>query len=184
MSSVKLPMNEEVAFTPVPVVMENIGEPAVLVDVAILQEPARLSAMVVVARERKLRVTKEAEEEAKVMRLEFRFVLPDTESVDDACSPDRNQIGVEVELANAPKLVVGLHANAPPPAPVSSTPSQRPAAPVMVVQKLLQVVPVTPLKVRAFEMVRSVDEARPRTERLPYIVEVAMVEVVELPTLN
>ena len=41
---------------------------------------------------------------------------------------------VEVEFACTPPQVVGVQANAPPPALVSSTPSQRPAPPVIVAQ--------------------------------------------------
>src|SRR3989344_1542289 len=37
--------------------------------------------------------------------------------VEEDCKPAANQIAVEVELAAAPKLVVGVHANVPPPPP-------------------------------------------------------------------
>jgi hypothetical protein len=76
-----------------------------------------------------------------------------------------NHIGVEVEFATVPEKVVGVQAKAPP-APVASSPSQRPDPPVIAVQNEAQVEPVTLLKVR-----------RPVTSRLVVVAWVVVERV-------
>ena len=64
LSRMKLPRMEVVALLPVPVVIERIGDDADAVEVPIFHEPARLSAIVVVALARNWSMTDGAEEDA------------------------------------------------------------------------------------------------------------------------
>ena len=85
-----------------------------------------------------------------------------------------SQIGVDVEFAFAPKFVVGVQEKVPPPALVASSPSQSPDPPVIVVQKSVHAVPVTPPKVS--EEVAVIEPA----VNLP-IVEEAVLKFVVVP---
>ena len=92
-----------------------------------------------------------------IARVPNTFTFANCE-VDDACRPAVNHIGVEVELASAPKLVVGVHENVPPP-PVPHE--------VDVTEPDEVVVRHWPADAPSPEMMRLVDEAVPKRNELP-----------------